>query len=142
MPMARTDVVVEIAVAEMAEDHHAYTGEALLQHAIGLLDEPRNAGYRHRNVVLDVLAFQRLGLGDQFAQRPEGTCLRNRLRDDRVAADAGLDGAARQRLEQRTRVRRVFMVTDLHQDMLAVPLAQTASGVADSAVRPASGRSR
>ena len=91
-------IVVDIAVAEMAEGHGTRAGDHQLDELIGAGDELRHAGDRHGDVVLDRAAFVLLHLAHQLAQTPQLVLLRERRRDHRVADLACLDAFAEQRL--------------------------------------------
>src|SRR6266480_6227870 len=65
------DIIMDIAVAEMAERHRPRARYQLYYRGIGLFDEIRHRGDRHRNVVLDRAAFWLLRSGHFIAQLPE-----------------------------------------------------------------------
>ena len=64
------DIVVDVAVAEMAERHRPRAGDHQLDKLIGARDELRHPRHRHGDVVLDGAAFVLLHLAHQLAQPP------------------------------------------------------------------------
>src|SRR5258707_11074629 len=67
------DVVMNVAVAEMAERHRPAARDQRFDGLAGVMQEIRNRGDRDRDVVLDRAAFALLRLGENLAQMPEGT---------------------------------------------------------------------
>ena len=65
------DVVVNVAVAQMAEGHRPGARHGLRNGCARRGDEVRHARDGHRDIVLDRAAFQLLHVGHQFAQAPE-----------------------------------------------------------------------
>ena len=65
------DIVMDIAVAEMAERHRPRARDQLHHRGIGLRDEGGHGGDRHRDVVLDRAAFRLLRRRHLVAQLPE-----------------------------------------------------------------------
>ena len=66
----RRHVVVQVAVAQVAEAHELAAGEGRCQGRIRDGDEIGDAGNRQRDIVLDVLARLRLRQRDVFTQLP------------------------------------------------------------------------
>ena len=64
-------IVVQAAVAQMAEHHDFNTGKRLLQSRRALFDKLGHPLDRHRNIVLDAGAQTALGGGNVFTQRPQ-----------------------------------------------------------------------
>ena len=69
------EIEMGIAVAEVSVGHDADAGELALALGGGAGDELRRFGNRHGDVVLDGRAFALLGVGDLFAQLPDGGTL-------------------------------------------------------------------
>ena len=57
---------MQIAIAQMAESHHATARKITLQQRIGAADKIGNTGNGERNIMLDILAFGRLRVRDVF----------------------------------------------------------------------------
>ena len=85
------DVVVQIAVAHVAEADDARAGRDRRDGAGGLSMNCRDRCDRHRNVVLDRGAFRPLRVGQHFAELPEGVALGEACGDHRIADDALLE---------------------------------------------------
>ena len=90
------DIVVDIAVAEMAERYRARARDHQLDQPIGAGHELRHPGHGHGDVVLDAAAFFLLHLAHQLAQAPQRLALRQRRGDDRVGDLARLETLAEQ----------------------------------------------
>ena len=70
LPGGRIEIEMQIAVAQMAEADRPRAGQSR-QHGRGrFLDESRDRGHRHRDVVLDRGAFALLRFRNAFAQAP------------------------------------------------------------------------
>ena len=69
--MRQEGVVVQAAVAQMAEHHDFDTGKRLLQSRRALFDKLGHPLDRHRNIVFDAGTQTALGGGNVFAQRPQ-----------------------------------------------------------------------
>ena len=65
------DVVMQIAVPDMAEGHHARTRECLLQQCVSRADKVADMRNRNRHIMLDVLAFRCLRQWDVFTEIPD-----------------------------------------------------------------------
>ena len=63
-------VVMQVAIADVAEADDSNAGKCFFQCGIGPRDELGNARYRHGNVVLDRQAFDLLRFGNVFTQAP------------------------------------------------------------------------
>ena len=72
------DVVVDVAVAEMADRQRSGAGTQAEYPRLGAGDEVGNGGDRHRDVVLDIAAFALLCEREGVAQPPEVAGLRQR----------------------------------------------------------------
>src|SRR5262249_146686 len=72
------DVVMQVAVANVAEAVDVDLAEGLLQRGTGARDEVGDLRHRHRDVVLDV---RELRFGNALADAPQGTRLVDTLRD-------------------------------------------------------------
>ena len=111
----RLHVVVQVAVAQVAEVHHAHAGECRLQREPGGVDETRDRRDRQRDVVLHDVALRGLGQRDRFAQLPQRPRLRHRRGQRGVGHQRpGLRGRE-QGLELRARVRLAVVVGLLEQ---------------------------
>ncbi len=78
------DIVVQIAVAHVAEADDARVRRNGRDRLAGTRDEFGDRSDRHGNVVLDRGAFHRLRVRKRFALLPEGGCLRE-VRGDRAS---------------------------------------------------------
>ena len=78
------DVVVDVAVAEMAEWQRARAGNQRGDRGVGLLDEGGHRRDRHRDVVLDRAAGVALDFAELLADAPE------RLRLFETVGDGGV----------------------------------------------------
>ena len=88
------DVVVDVAVAEMAERHRPRAGDQLsTTAAFASRDESRHRGDRHRDVVLDRAAVVLLRLAEVLADAPERLRLVEALGDGGVVDQTALDAA-------------------------------------------------
>ena len=99
-------VVVDVAIADMAEAAGADAGIGLLQRQIGALDEFGDARQRHRDIVLDADAGQLLRLSQLLADRPQLLRLVAGGGNHRIGYQLLLDGLGQrflQRLLQRAR---------------------------------------
>src|SRR5690606_25568335 len=94
------DVVVDVAVADMAERAGTGTGDRLLDHRIRLLDEIGYAGDGNGDIVLDAAAFRYLRLDDRLADPPEVLHLLLALGDHRIQHQAFLDRLGERLLHQ------------------------------------------
>ena len=81
------DVVMQVAVAHVAEDVRQHAGKRASQGGSGALDQLRGLRHRHRDVVLDV---GKLRLRNGFAQPPQRARLLATLGEHRVAQHAAL----------------------------------------------------
>src|SRR6478672_7595167 len=66
----RRDVVVQVAISQMAKGHHPYARELLGKQGVGFTYEITDTGNRHRYIVLDILAFIGLRQSNMFTQVP------------------------------------------------------------------------
>jgi hypothetical protein len=89
------DIVVDVAVAEMAERHRPRARNQLDHGGIGFRDEIGHGGDRHRDVVLDRAAFRLLRRRHFVAQLPERLALAQIRRDHGVVDDAVFHALAR-----------------------------------------------
>ena len=103
-------VVVQVAIAQVAEVDQAYTGNLACQQCVGVFAERRDARDRHRDVVLDVQPFLGLRQRNAFADVPQAVRLRQALGHHRVLHAVVLEGSFQQCLKARTRVRLGFAV--------------------------------
>ena len=99
-----TDIVVDIAVAEMTERHGPRSGDDQLHELIGARDKLRHARDRHGDVVLDAAALLLLHLAHQLAQAPQLLRLRQRRRHHRAVDLAGLDALAKHTLGEASKL--------------------------------------
>ena len=95
------DIVVDIAVAEMAEGDGPGAGDHQLHELVGPVDEFRHSASRDGHVMLDAAAFVLLHLAHHLAKLPEFARLLGGLRQNRVLDLAGVDGIAELRFCQR-----------------------------------------
>ena len=116
----RRDVVVQVAVTQVAEGDQLAAGESLQQGRIGARDEFRDAGHGQRDVVLDVLAGRRLGQRDMLAQLPQAQGLRAGGGEHGVARDAAVEGGADARFQQRRGVVFRLAARQFHQGVLRI----------------------
>src|SRR4051812_2076979 len=82
------DVVVNVAVADVAEWHWPAAGNELARRGVAFLDERRDVGDRHRDVVLDRAALAALHLAEQLADAPERPGLLDAFADGGVEHQA------------------------------------------------------
>ena len=92
-------VVVQIAVAQMAEVDQTHAGNLALEHGVGMLDKCGNARGGDRDIVLDVQAFLGLGQGNALADMPQVMGLGQVLRHHGVDHAAVFKGQLQQVLE-------------------------------------------
>ena len=95
MPGGLRDVVVHVAVAEVAERHGPRARAHALDYRVRQAQELRDQRHRHRDVVLDAAAFALLRFRCRLAQAPEALRLRQRARDHAVADEAALSSPPR-----------------------------------------------
>ncbi|MNG11401.1 hypothetical protein D3C84_949430 [compost metagenome] len=76
-----SDVVMQVAIAQMAEGVMTNTGEMNLQQRISVGDKIHDPGNRHRDVVLHVTAGSLLRLAHVFSQQPQCFALREAFGD-------------------------------------------------------------
>ncbi|KAF4529848.1 hypothetical protein B566_EDAN018343 [Ephemera danica] len=86
-------VVVQVAVAQVAEVHQPGIGQGACEQGVGLLHEGGDGGNRQGNVVLDVVAVLRLGQWNALAQMPQAAALGQRLRHHGVGGQPFTVGA-------------------------------------------------
>ena len=98
------DIVVDVAVAEMAERHRTRARNEFHHRRIGFLDEGGHGGDRHRDVVLDRTAFRLLRGRHFIAEFPEPRALGKIRRDHRVVDDAFLHALGEDGFQRRTGV--------------------------------------
>src|SRR5204863_3122574 len=94
------NVVVDVAVAELAEWEGTRAANELCDRSVGLADKRRHVCDRHRDVMLDRAADLALHLAEHFADAPEGFGLLERIRDCGVRHDAALDAFGEDRLHR------------------------------------------
>ena len=111
----RLHVVVQVAVAQVAEYHRLDPRELRRQRGVGAGDELGHPRHRQRDVVLDVAARLRLRLRDRLAQPPQRLGLGQRLGDHRVHRQPFLERDAEQAFEQDADARFVVRVGQLEQ---------------------------
>lgn len=129
-PFRGTHIVVQTAVPQMTERHHATTGKIMLKLPVGRFDEFGKKRRRYGNIMLDVPAFFRLGCRNVLAQTPHRTGLRQRLGQRRIADDVFLDGILEQLFEPRSGLFFRFALAQFQQDEIRVcPGAGEATGV-------------
>src|SRR5262249_16425122 len=98
-PDRLSQVVVDVAVAEMAEGADADAGHRLRAHPTRLLEDLRHLADGHRDVVADARAFRLLRIRDRLAQLPERLRLRAALGDRAVEHGALLHPRREPRLQ-------------------------------------------
>ena len=107
------DVVVQVAVAEVAEDNDPCPGQDLVNRLSGVAGKVWNERQGQRNVVLQISPFAGLAFGDPLADAPERLTVGQRLSDDRVLNMTALDRLQQERLEAFARMRLAFGVRRL-----------------------------
>ena len=90
---------MHVAVAEMAEGAEPDPRHRRHERRAGPGQEFRHAGHRHRDVVLDARALERLCVRDGFAQAPEIRRLGAAFRDHRIEDEAAVHGLGEHGLE-------------------------------------------
>ena len=110
------DVVVQVAVAPVAEVDRAGAGHQGLHGGIGLGDEGGDAGDGQGDVVLDVQAVAGLGQRDGFAQAPEVGRLAQGLSHQGGVDEAVVQGSGQQGFERGAGTVGVVGVAGLQQD--------------------------
>ncbi len=113
--LGRLHVVVQVAVAQVAEVHQPHAGNLARQQRIGLGHEGRNARHGNRDVVLDVQALFGLRERNALADVPELVCLRKVLGHHCIGHAAVFESRFEQRLEARARMVFGFAVGVLEQ---------------------------
>src|SRR5262249_9134781 len=97
------DVVVDIAVADMAERIRSDARHPFFDRGMGPGNERRDLAHRYRDIVLDARALEFLCFDEAFADAPEFTRLRAAFSDNAVFDKTGFHAVgeeALQRLEQ------------------------------------------
>ncbi len=92
-------VVVQVAIAQVAEVDQAHAGNLALQHRIGVRHKGGDARDLHRDVVLDVQALFGLGQRNALADVPELVRLREVFGHHGIGHAAGLKRFFEQRFE-------------------------------------------
>ena len=115
LALGRLHVVVQVAVAQVAEGDRAHAGPARAQRRIRAGHELGNRRHRQPDVVLDVEPLGRLRRRHRLAQLPHRARLRQRLRHRRVADHARVQRARQQRLEQALRMGLALAVGEFQQ---------------------------
>ena len=105
-------VVVDVAVADMAERQRTAARDEFHHRGIGLLDEGRDRRYRHRHVVLDGSADMPLHFAEHFADAPERFALRAAVGDGGVEHQPllvpGMENVLHHTAQAALRLRRQF----------------------------------
>src|SRR5690606_4555165 len=125
------DVVVDVAVADMAERAGTGTGDRLLDHRIRLLDEIGYAGDGNGDIVLDAAAFRYLRLDDRLADPPEVLHLLLALGDHRIQHQAFLDRLGERLLHQLAEATVAPPGTGSHQCVVLVRLVERVPDTGD-----------
>ncbi|MNV69894.1 hypothetical protein D3C71_1628260 [compost metagenome] len=108
-------VVMQVAIAQVAEDDVAHARKARLQQGIGLVHEAGDGRNGNGHVVLDRLAQLGFGQRNAFAQMPQRLALRHIGGNGGVMDQASVDGLAQHGFEAVTRVRLAFAIGQFQQ---------------------------
>ncbi len=98
------NVVMQVAVADMAEANDARTGNHFQRRSIGFVDEGGDGCDGHGYIVLDRATFRLLCPGHFLAHFPEGLRLRNAFADGRILNNVALEGFGQDRFQRRARI--------------------------------------
>ncbi len=75
------EIEMQVAVPDVSVGNQAALGHVAGDPGGGLLHEPRQRGYRHRNIMLEACTIEALGARNVLAQEPEAGGLAAALRD-------------------------------------------------------------
>src|SRR5262249_28765350 len=96
------DIVVNVAIAEMAEGQRPRPGNERGHRSVGVTDESRRGGDRDGNIVLDRAAGEALHLAEHFAYAPKRLALFDAVGDGGVAYEPALQPLGEHRFEHLT----------------------------------------
>ena len=96
---------MDVAVADVAERQRTRAGNERGDGRVGLPDEGRHGGDRHRDIVLDRAALVALHLAEHLADAPEALGLFEALGRGRVGDQAALKALAEDVFEHRAQAR-------------------------------------
>lgn len=108
-------IEMQVAISHVAKPGYAHAGHQGCQRGLGLGDEAGDCRNWQGNVVLDVHAFQALGLRDAFAQRPQGARLRQGLGYDTIGHPASFESVFQKMLQRLAGVRFAVVVRQFNQ---------------------------
>ncbi len=91
---------MQVAVADVAVGDQTDAGQPGPQRCTHLRDEGREIADRQGHVVLQARALIALGLGDAFAEQPEGLALGRTAGDDGVEDELALERLTERSLER------------------------------------------
>jgi len=98
------DVVMNVAVAEMAERHRPAARDQRFDGLAGVMQEIRHRSDRDRDVVLDRAAFSLLRHRENLAQMPEGTAMLDTVGNCRIVHQTALHCGFQRLLERRPQI--------------------------------------